>query len=87
MCSAARRLGGPQTFLALRQHFSIFNIAERILALLEEDDDVSDPQAELSMLRYWLGVDRFDRRALNRHLRQDAGEHATIPTASAEVQA
>ncbi len=41
---------GPQAFLALRDHFSIFYIAERILAILE-DAYVDDPQAELGTFR------------------------------------
>jgi Plasmid pRiA4b ORF-3-like protein len=75
--------GGPQTFLALRDHFSIVHIAERILAILEEND-VDDPRAELEMFHYWLQVDRFDRRAVGRHLRH-AAELKAAPEASAEV--
>jgi hypothetical protein len=76
--------GGPQAFLALRQHFSIVHVAERLVAILTKDDEIDDPQAELETLRYWLAVDRFDRRALNRQLRQDAKTTAA-PGVSAEV--
>ena len=61
--------GGPQAFLALRQHFSIFHVAERLLAVLDRDDETDDPHAELERLRYLLTVDQFDRRALNHQLR------------------
>jgi hypothetical protein len=76
--------GGPQAFLALRQHFSIFHVAERLVAVLNGDDEIDDPHAELETLRYWLAFDRFDRRALNHQLRQNAEITAT-PGTSAEV--
>jgi hypothetical protein len=79
--------GGPQAFLALRQHFSIVRIAERLLAIVEHDEDVDDPQAELNLLRYWLGVERFDRRVINRQFRQYAAELEVAPHISAEVWA
>src|SRR6266540_3761430 len=69
----AEDCGGPQAFLALRQHFSIFHMAERLVAVLQ-----------LETLRYWLTVDRFDRRALNQQLRQDAKTTA-ISEVSSEV--
>jgi len=80
----AEDCGGPQAFLALRQHFSIFHMAERLVAVLQKDDEIDDPQAELETLRYWLTVDRFDRRALNQQLRQDAKTTA-ISEVSSEV--
>src|SRR5262249_20353341 len=90
VCTAGARAapveecGGPQAFLALRQHFSIVHVAERLVAVLQKDDEVDDPHAELETLRYWFAVDRFDRRALNRQLRQDAKTTAA-PGVSAEV--
>ncbi|MCG8352174.1 MAG: plasmid pRiA4b ORF-3 family protein [Chloroflexales bacterium] len=77
--------GGPQAFLALRQHFSIFHIAERLVAVLTKDDEIDDPHAELETLRYWLAIDRFDRRAVNRQLRHAAtfgGISGAIPEVS-----
>ena len=44
--------------------------------LVQQPGDVYDPEAEVETLRYWLGVDRFDRRRLNQELRQDALERA-----------
>jgi len=60
---------GPHAFLTLRQHYHPLFIVERLLALLE-DDDVDDPRAELHTLQYWAEVNRFDRRSVNRQLRQ-----------------
>jgi len=76
--------GGPQAFLAWRQHFSIVQVAERLVAVLTKDDEIDDRHAELETLRYWSEVDQFDRRALNHQLRQDA-ETTAAPGASAEV--
>jgi len=76
--------GGPWAFLELRQHYSAFRIAQRLLELLkpiavaddrcgedvddEHGDDVDDHQEELVHLLRWLKIDRFDRRAANREL-------------------
>jgi hypothetical protein len=78
--------GGPWAFLELRQRYSTVSIARRLLKLLSplvttsDDDDLDDlwsdaPDAhdhaeELRVLQYWLGIDRFDRRATNRQLAQ-----------------
>jgi hypothetical protein len=59
--------GGPWAYLALRQHYSPFRIAERLVDLLD-DRDRDDGEEELVTLRYWLKCDRFDRRAVNRRL-------------------
>jgi hypothetical protein len=59
--------GGPWTFMALRQHYSPFHIAEQLLDLLD-DPDRDDRQEELVTLVYWLSCDRFDRRVVNRRL-------------------
>ena len=73
--------GGPWAFLELRQRYSTFQIAQRLLELLEPfttadrrdenedvDDDVDDHYEELAHLLRWLKIDRFDRRAVNRQL-------------------
>ncbi len=59
--------GGPWAFMALRQHYSPFRIAEHLVNLLS-DGDRDDAAAELAELGYWLSCDRFDRRAVNRRL-------------------
>jgi Plasmid pRiA4b ORF-3-like protein len=77
--------GGPQAFLALRQHFSIFDIAERIITMLE-GDEVDAPRAELETLQYWLGVDRFNYRAVNRQLLDYAYRQTSSQATGAEVR-
>ena len=82
--------GGPWAFLELRQHYSAFRIAQRLLELLKpvaddrrgdddgnehaDDDDVCEHYEELVHLLRWLKIDRFDRRAANRELAQVARE-------------
>jgi hypothetical protein len=69
--------GGPERFLALRQHYSLPTIAERLLEILEDDaDERVDAREEVQQFRYWLLVDHFDRRAVNRRLRQYALQDA-----------
>ncbi len=46
--------------MALRQHYSLIQIMERLLEIIE-DVDTEDHEEELYTLPYWLGVDRFDR--------------------------
>ena len=68
MCIDGRRAmppedcGGPWAFLELRQHYSAFRIAQRLLQLFKPITIADD-----RLLR-WLKVDRFDRRAANREL-------------------
>lgn len=64
--------GGPWAFLELRQHYSSWYIAERLLDILDQEGDVGDYRGELQTLSYWLNVDKFDRRATNRRLKQYA---------------
>jgi hypothetical protein len=75
--------GGPWAFLELRQHYSAFCIAQRLLELLkpitaagqdDDDDAVDDHHEELVHLLRWLKIDRFDRRAANRELARVATE-------------
>jgi Plasmid pRiA4b ORF-3-like protein len=69
--------GGPQHFLALRQHYSLPTIVDRLLEILEGDaDERVDALEEVQQFQYWLMVDRFDRRAVNRRLRQYALQDA-----------
>ncbi len=78
--------GGPWAFLELRQHYSAFRIAQRLLELFkpitsdgrhsqDEDEFVPGPDdhdEELAHLLRWLKIDRFDRRAANRELAEVA---------------
>ena len=61
---------GPHAFLALRQHSHPLHVIERLLALVDHPDDHDDPYEELRTLQYWAAVNRCDRRAINRQLRQ-----------------
>jgi hypothetical protein len=58
-------------FLALRQHYYPLHVIERLLALVDHPDAHHDPYDELRTLQYWAAVDRCDRRARGRQLRQD----------------
>jgi len=60
----------PRTFLALRQQYHPLSVIERLLALIDDPDAHHDPYDELRTLQYWAAVNRCDRRAINRQLRQ-----------------
>ena len=62
--------GGPDDFLALRQHYHPLSVIERLLTLIDDPDAHQDPYDELRTLQYWAAVNRCDRRAINRQLRQ-----------------
>jgi hypothetical protein len=65
--------GGPWAFMARQAHFTPWRIHLRLLELLTEPpEDRELLQAEVEELRYWLTVDRFDRRAVNRQLQRYA---------------
>jgi hypothetical protein len=61
---------GPYAFLTLRQHYHPLHVIERLLALIDDPDSFHDPYDELRTLQYWAAVNRCDRRAINRQLRQ-----------------
>jgi hypothetical protein len=63
--------GGPRGFLTLESHYSIPYMANRMLEIIE-DDHPRDHRAEVGELMYWLSVNKFDRRAVNKRLRQFA---------------
>jgi len=62
---------GPNAFLEERQEHHSLAVIERLLALIDNPDDYLDPHEELRRLRYWAGVNRCDRRGINRRLRED----------------
>lgn len=75
--------GGPDHFNQLRDQFSPFYIMDQVLTWyqlyerreqLSEDElyELEDRRFELSRLRYWTQVDKFDRRTANRRLKQYA---------------
>ncbi len=63
--------GGPWAYLDLRQHHSVFAIAERLREILDAGT-IGDDQEEIQELLRWLAADRFDRRRVNRRLKQYA---------------
>jgi hypothetical protein len=67
--------GGPWAFMELKQQYSFYNIAERMLEIVESEDLEEcrwDYQEEVRELLYWLKSDKFTRRNLNRRLKQYA---------------
>jgi Plasmid pRiA4b ORF-3-like protein len=66
--------GGPHAFLALCQRYHSHYLIERLLALLDDPDAYDDPYDDLRTLHYWAAVNRCDRRAINRQLRQTRAE-------------
>jgi hypothetical protein len=68
--------GGPWAFMALEQHYSVWHIGERLLAILEEDRR-DECRGEVREFLYWLSVNQFDRRATNRRLKQYANGDKT----------
>jgi len=67
--------GGPWAFMELQQRYSFYNIAERMLEIVESDDLEEcrdDYREEVAELLYWLKVDKFPRRNVNRRLKQYA---------------
>ncbi|HEX9595619.1 MAG TPA: plasmid pRiA4b ORF-3 family protein [Anaerolineales bacterium] len=51
--------GGAWAFMALRQHYSIGYMAERVMEMIEQEI-IEDCYEELHSFRYWSNVDRFD---------------------------
>ena len=63
--------GGPFAFQALESHYSLPYIAEKLWEIIEYDRH-DEYWEELHEFRYWLTVNQFDRRAVNRRLKQYA---------------
>ena len=65
--------GGPWAFMELEQHYSVFHIVERLEEIFEEEADDSEYyREELDTCCRWLQKEHFDRRAVNRRLKQYA---------------
>jgi hypothetical protein len=59
--------------MARQAHFTPWRIHLRLLELLTEPpDDRELLRAEVEELRYWVAVDSFDQRAVNRQLQRYA---------------
>jgi hypothetical protein len=79
-CTGGRRqappenCGGPWAFLELRQRHSIIDSAQRLMELLERratiggETFVHDHYEDVVQVMFWLGIDRFDRGAVNHRL-------------------
>jgi hypothetical protein len=63
--------GSPDDFLALRQQYNPLHVIERLLALIDDPNAHDDRYDELRTLQYWAAVNRCDRRARGRQLRQN----------------
>jgi len=67
--------GGPWVFMELQQQYSFYNIAERLMEIVESDDleECRDEyREEVAEFLYWLKADKFPRRNVNRRLKQYA---------------
>lgn len=63
------RCGGVAGYLEQKRHFSPVQIASRMLEIVEDEQaKVSDYWEEFVAMRYWLGAETFDRRAVNARL-------------------
>ena|GEM_PF-1777058 len=62
---------GPLAFLALEAHYSLPHIASRLWEIIEEGRR-DECWEELHQFVYRLSVNEFDRRAVNRRLKQYA---------------
>ena len=78
--------GGVSGFRQLREHFSLFYIETRMYELVKllleheviDDDlrhDIEIRQIELGEFAYWLQLDKFHRRGVNRRLQLFAAGH------------
>jgi hypothetical protein len=69
--------GGPWAFMALQDEYSPYTLMERLTEILEacqagDLDTLEDFREEFTQLQYWINLEHFDRRAVNRRLRQYA---------------
>ena len=70
--------GGAWNFMAKKQHYSIWYIADRFREIVEEGE-ISDRIEEIHQLRRWLLVNHFDREEVNSRLKQyAAGDSVSI---------
>jgi hypothetical protein len=69
--------GGAWNFMAQRQHYSIWYIADRFKEIVEQGE-IADSTEEIHQLQRWLLVNHFDREEVNSRLKQyAAGERAS----------
>jgi hypothetical protein len=63
--------------MALQEEYSPYALLERFTEILAacqagDPDAVEDVREELLEIQYWVNLDQFDRRAVNRRLQQYA---------------
>lgn len=63
--------GGPWSFMALEQHYSLPYIADRLLEIVDEGTR-DECRGEVWKFMYWLSVNQFDRRMVNQRMKQYA---------------
>lgn len=68
--------GGAWNFMAQRQHYSIWYIADRFKEIVEQGE-ISDSTEEIQQLQRWLLVNHFDREEVNSRLKQYAAGERT----------
>lgn len=59
--------------MALKQKYSIWDMGERLLDILDDENLAQNREAyveEVNTYLYWLNVDRFDRQGVNQRLRE-----------------
>ncbi len=61
--------GGPWAFQELENHYSLPYMADVLWQVIEGDLSRDDCWEELHAFRYWLNVNSFDRRTVDRRLR------------------
>ena len=76
--------GGPWAFMELRENHTQWDIAHRLVGILE-DSNLDDHQDEFESWKYWLNVDKLDRRALNRKLKQSGRNPSIVAPVCEEV--
>lgn len=67
--SPPENCGGAWAYLALKQKYNAWYIAQRIVEIVEAES-VGEDREELKTFLYWLKADKFDRRSVNRRLKQ-----------------
>jgi len=81
ICTGGARLtppedcGGPWAYMALRQQYSLYNITDRLLEIVESEDLEEywdDYREEVMEFRYWIKPDKFPMRSVNQRLKQYA---------------
>ena len=67
--------------MALEQQYSIVHVANRLEDTFEEEEeDLECYRDELDAFRVWLRKESFDRREINRRLRQYANQGSLVKT-------